>query len=85
MLFTQYNMKTNTTVQLYDLFFNIKLQLIYIILNRCRLYLTNRFGTGLVIYWFGFVKEICQGSEEQGILIRNCFPEAHEITIMEFM
>ena len=44
--------------------------------------LLHRFGSGLVIYWFGFVKEIC-GSEEQGILIRDCFPEAHEITIME--
>lgn len=45
----------------------------------------DRFGTGLVIYWFGFVQEICHGSEEQGILIRNCFPEAHEITIMELV
>ena len=52
-----------------------------IILNRC-CFNDCRFGSGLVIYWFGFVKEICQGSEEQGILIRNCFPEAHEITII---
>ena len=42
-----------------------------------------RFGSGLVIYWFGFIKEICQGSEKQGILIRDCFPEAHEITIIQ--
>lgn len=46
---------------------------------------SNRFGSGLVIYWFGFVKETCQGSEEQGILIRNCFPESHEITIMQLL
>ena len=49
--------------------------------HRCLL--SNLFGSGLVIYWFGFVKEICHGSEQQGILIRNCFPEAHEITTME--
>jgi len=39
-----------------------------------------RFGSGLVIYWFGFVEDILQGSEDQGILVRTNFPEVQEIT-----
>ncbi|XP_065920868.1 CDAN1-interacting nuclease 1-like [Dysidea avara] len=40
----------------------------------------NRFGSGMVIYWFGFVEDVLQGSEDQGILIRTSFPEAQRIT-----
>ena len=41
-----------------------------------------RFGPGMVIYWFGFVEEILQGNDDQGILIRTSFPEAQEITLI---
>jgi len=33
----------------------------------------------MVIYWFGFVEDILQDNDNQGILIRTSFPEAQEI------
>ncbi|XP_058255923.1 CDAN1-interacting nuclease 1 isoform X3 [Hemibagrus wyckioides] len=33
----------------------------------------NRFGPGLVIYWYGFIAELdCQ--RDRGILLKDCFP-----------
>lgn len=33
----------------------------------------NRFGPGLVIYWYGFISELdCQ--RDRGILLKDCFP-----------
>ncbi|XP_014901987.1 CDAN1-interacting nuclease 1 isoform X2 [Poecilia latipinna] len=33
----------------------------------------NRFGPGLVIYWYGFIEELdCQ--RDRGILLKDCFP-----------
>ncbi|XP_026705505.1 uncharacterized protein C15orf41 homolog isoform X2 [Athene cunicularia] len=33
----------------------------------------NRFGPGLVIYWYGFIEELdCH--RERGILLKDCFP-----------
>ncbi|KAF2365647.1 Protein of unknown function with TPD sequence-motif [Trinorchestia longiramus] len=34
----------------------------------------NRFGPGLVIYWFGFIDEL-NNLEDKGILVRDCFPD----------
>lgn len=34
----------------------------------------NRFGSGLVIYWFGFVVELGAQTEEKGIVISDCLP-----------
>ena len=34
----------------------------------------NRFGSGLVIYWFGFVEELGAQTEEKGIVISDCLP-----------
>jgi len=34
----------------------------------------NRFGSGLVIYWFGFVEELSAQTEEKGIVISDCLP-----------
>nr|CAG4652011.1 EOG090X0A0V [Triops cancriformis] len=33
----------------------------------------NRFGSGMVVYWFGFLDVIDRG-KEKGILVRDCFP-----------
>uniref|UniRef100_A0A8C4WU24 CDAN1-interacting nuclease 1 n=1 Tax=Eptatretus burgeri TaxID=7764 RepID=A0A8C4WU24_EPTBU len=41
----------------------------------------NRFGPGLVIYWFGFVEEL-DCNRARGILLRSSFPE--EIVTMKF-
>uniref|UniRef100_UPI00358EED6B CDAN1-interacting nuclease 1 n=1 Tax=Myxine glutinosa TaxID=7769 RepID=UPI00358EED6B len=41
----------------------------------------NRFGPGLVIYWFGFVEEL-DCNRARGILLRSSFPE--EIVTMQF-
>lgn len=36
-------------------------------------FLLNRFGPGLVIYWYGFIEELdCH--RERGILLKDCFP-----------
>lgn len=34
----------------------------------------NRFGPGLVIYWFGFIDELNSGERERGILIMDHLP-----------
>ncbi|XP_047741504.1 CDAN1-interacting nuclease 1-like [Hyalella azteca] len=34
----------------------------------------NRFGPGLVIYWFGYIDEL-NYLEDKGILVRDCFPD----------
>jgi len=41
---------------------------------------TNRYGAGLVIYWFGFVEEL-NVNVEQGILLLDSFPSADVITL----
>uniref|UniRef100_A0A8C6F4V8 CDAN1-interacting nuclease 1 n=2 Tax=Odontoceti TaxID=9722 RepID=A0A8C6F4V8_MONMO len=33
----------------------------------------NRFGPGLVIYWYGFIQEL-DCNRERGILLQACFP-----------
>ncbi|KAM9147997.1 CDAN1-interacting nuclease 1 isoform 1-T1 [Pangshura tecta] len=39
----------------------------------CLLDLVQRFGPGLVIYWYGFIEELdCH--RERGILLKDCFP-----------
>ena len=38
----------------------------------------NRFGPGLVIYWFGFIEEL-DINREQGILICDHFPQKQDI------
>lgn len=36
-------------------------------------FLFDRFGPGLVIYWYGFIEELdCH--RERGILLKDCFP-----------
>lgn len=36
-------------------------------------FLLDRFGPGLVIYWYGFIEELdCH--RERGILLKDCFP-----------
>lgn len=39
----------------------------------------NRFGPGLVIYWFGFVEEIVVGHQMQGVAVMDHFPDASRI------
>ncbi|KAM9067332.1 CDAN1-interacting nuclease 1 isoform 2-T2 [Sarcophilus harrisii] len=34
---------------------------------------SQRFGPGLVIYWYGFIKEL-DCNRERGILLKDCFP-----------
>lgn len=38
----------------------------------------NRFGSGLVIYWFGFVEEL-NSNQQRGILLYDKFPEQFQI------
>ncbi|CAL4089047.1 unnamed protein product, partial [Meganyctiphanes norvegica] len=40
----------------------------------------NRFGAGLVIYWFGFIEELDE-HKEKGIMLRDSFPK--NITYMD--
>ena len=40
----------------------------------------NRFGAGLVIYWFGYISDI-EDNSDKGILVRDCFPE--NVTTMD--
>ena len=42
----------------------------------------NRFGPGLVIYWFGFIDEISEEMQRQGILIMDHFPDVKDVTFM---
>lgn len=47
----------------------IKVQLI----QSHKFFLLDRFGPGLVIYWYGFIEELdCH--RERGILLKDCFP-----------
>ncbi|CAI8055552.1 CDAN1-interacting nuclease 1 [Geodia barretti] len=39
----------------------------------------NRFGSGLVIYWFGYVSEL-NSFQDQGILLTERFPDPQQIT-----
>lgn len=39
----------------------------------------NRFGSGLVIYWFGYIKQLDSNSEA-GIVLTDRFPDESEIT-----
>ena len=34
----------------------------------------NRFGPGMVIYWFGFIDDL-DINQEKGIILRDCFPD----------
>ena len=40
----------------------------------CVLFSCRRFGSGLVIYWFGFVEEL-DVNTKQGIMLLDHFPE----------
>ncbi len=40
----------------------------------------NRFGPGLVIYWFGFVDESVAGHHGKGVAVMDAFPDASRIT-----
>ena len=42
----------------------------------------NRFSTGMVIYWFGFVSDLNTSSSKEGILIQDSFPVDEEIILM---
>lgn len=43
----------------------------------------NRFGPGLVIYWFGFVEEVVDSHLEKGVAVMDHFPLASQITRIE--
>lgn len=40
----------------------------------------NRFGPGLVIYWFGFVEEATDSHQQKGVAVMDCFPLSESIT-----
>ena len=42
----------------------------------------NRFGCGIVIYWFGYHEEILQYPENGDLIILDMFPE--ELTLLKF-
>lgn len=42
----------------------------------------NRFGSGMVIYWFGFVDSIVD-QEEKDVLVMDGFPSADMILTMD--
>lgn len=43
----------------------------------------NRFGTGIVIYWFGYHEDI--GNMKNGdLIILDVFPEKEKLTLLEF-
>ena len=50
-------------------------------LNQLRGY-WNRYGTGLVIYWFGFISDLRISSVKEGILIKEAFPADDQIILM---
>lgn len=43
----------------------------------------NRFGPGLVIYWFGFVEEAVEAHLEKGVAVMDHFPLPSQITRIE--
>lgn len=42
----------------------------------------NRFSTGMVVYWFGFVSDLNILSTKEGIFIQDSFPVDEEIILM---
>ena len=42
----------------------------------------NRFGSGLVIYWFGYISDLRISSLKAGILIEEAFPDDDQIILM---
>lgn len=42
----------------------------------------NRFGPGLVIYWFGFIDDL-DSVRERGIMVADSFPKEQSITKLE--
>ena len=42
----------------------------------------NRFGTGLVIYWFGFITDLRVSSLKEGFVIEEAFPADDQIILM---
>ncbi len=43
----------------------------------------NRFGPGMVIYWFGFVEEITSLVKYGGVMVRESFPAEGDSHIVE--
>lgn len=43
----------------------------------------NRFGPGIVIYWFGFIENILQLKENGGLIILNKFPESTDLELLK--
>lgn len=43
----------------------------------------NRFGPGIVIYWFGFIDNISDDMKKLGILVLDDFPSIDQITFMD--
>lgn len=41
-----------------------------------------RYGSGVVIYWFGFVEEL-NSFQDQGILLMERFPDPSQITTLQ--
>ena len=39
----------------------------------------NRFGPGMVIYWFGFIEELKHNTRHSGILVADSFPSKDQI------
>ena len=42
----------------------------------------RRFGTGLVIYWFGFISDLRISALKEGILVEESFPSEDQIILM---
>ena len=42
----------------------------------------NRFSTGMVIYWFGFISDLSLSTSKGGIFIRDSFPRDEDIILM---
>lgn len=42
----------------------------------------NRFGPGLIIYWFGFVEEI-KATLPSGVIVMDRFPDASSVVTLE--
>lgn len=44
----------------------------------------NRFGPGMVIYWFGYHEEILDNSENGDLTICDSFPDEADLTLLKF-
>ena len=42
----------------------------------------NRFSTGMVIYWFGFISDLVISSSKEGIFVKDDFPGDKDIILM---